>query len=85
MWKNSKLRLTISNNLTHNIQSSFDKKVQDFDKFIKMGRVSAKLLLGLIEDILDLAKFDAGTFKLNNKSFKVHQLVEEIDYIFANQ
>jgi signal transduction histidine kinase len=57
----------------------------DLKNIFKMGRVSSTLLLGLIEDILDLAKFDAGTFSLTNAKFGVHELVQEIDYIFGNQ
>lgn len=55
------------------------------DKFIKMGRISYRLLIHLVEDILDLAKFDAGTFSLNKSKFVLTELLEDIKYIFENQ
>ena len=56
-----------------------------FLKFIKIGEVSTKLLLVLVEDILDLAKFDGNTFKLNISKFKIREIINEIDYIFRFQ
>ena len=41
--------------------------------------------MSLIEDILDLAKLEAGTFSLNEESFKIGKLIEDIDYIFGFQ
>ena len=56
-----------------------------FLKFIKIGEVSTKLLLILVEDILDLAKFNGNTFKLNINKFKICDIISEIDYIFRFQ
>jgi signal transduction histidine kinase len=52
---------------------------------MKIGTISSKLLLSLIEDILDLAKIDAGTFKLNIGEFNLDEFLNEIDYIFFDQ
>ena len=54
-------------------------------KFIKIGKVSSKLLLNLIEDILDLAKFNAKTLSLNIDKFRLKEIIQELDYIFKFQ
>ena len=54
-------------------------------KFMKMGKVSSQLLMHLVEDILDLGKFEAGTFSLNESEFCLKNLVEEVNYIFSTQ
>ena len=41
--------------------------------------------MSLIEDILDLAKIEAGTFTLDEKPFAIKTLLEEIYYIFSFQ
>ena len=41
--------------------------------------------MSLVEDILDLAKIEAGTFSLNEKLFKVRSLVEDVQYAFEFQ
>jgi signal transduction histidine kinase len=50
-----------------------------------MGANSSILLLGLIEDILDLAKIEAGTFSLNITSFMIPTLLDDISEIFEYQ
>ena len=54
-------------------------------KFIKIGEVSSWLLMNLVDDILDMSKFEAKTFKLNIDNFKLCDLLEDIDYIFGFQ
>ena len=55
------------------------------NKFFKICKISSTNMLSLVEDILDLAKIEAGTFKLNEQPFDVHTLIEEIKYIFEFQ
>jgi len=50
-----------------------------------MGKNSSILLLALIEDILDLSKMEAGTFRIHNTEFSIPQLVDQIDDIFDIQ
>ena len=76
--------------LANNIQEiSIMKKIESIEasiqKFMKMGSVSSQLLMHLVEDILDLGKFEAGTFSLNNEEFLLKALVEDIEYIFSTQ
>ena len=54
-------------------------------KFIKIGEVSSCLLMNLVDDILDMSKFEAKTFQLNIDRFKLFDLLKDIDYIFGFQ
>ena len=54
-------------------------------KFLKMGKVSSQLLMHLVEDMLDLGKFEAGTFSLSEQDFSLKNLVEDVEYIFSTQ
>ena len=55
------------------------------EKYFKIGKISSTLMLGLTEDILDIAKMASGTFNLNEEPFSVSALLDEIDYLFAFQ
>ena len=61
------------------------KNSNSIDKFITMRKIQSKLLMNLVEDILDLEKFDSGTFKLNINYFTIAELIEDISYIFKVQ
>jgi signal transduction histidine kinase len=54
-------------------------------KYVKMGSTSAILLLSLIEDILNLSKFESGNFRIKNDYFNVGELIEEVDDMFSFQ
>ena len=56
-----------------------------FERFIQIGQISSWLLLNLIEDILDMAKFRANMFKLIMSEFKLSSLLTEIDFLFGFQ
>ena len=66
-------------------EKSLDILQTSTKKYIKIGKVSAKLLLGLTEDILDLAKMEAGMFTLNINDFVINDIIEDITYIFEDQ
>ena len=53
--------------------------------FYKIWKISTTSLMSLIEDILDLAKIEAGTFALNDQSFIVKILAQDIESIFLFQ
>ena len=56
-----------------------------FERFIQIGQISSWLLLNLIEDILDMAKFKAKMFKLIMSEFKLSSLLTEVDFLFGFQ
>lgn len=62
-----------------------DEDLSLMRKFIKMGTNSSLLLLSLIEDILDLSKMQAGTFKMNFTKFTLQNLLSEVLDIFEFQ
>ena len=54
-------------------------------KFFRICKISKTSLMSLVEDILDLAKIEAGTFSLNEQPFSVRSLVQDIEYVFEFQ
>jgi signal transduction histidine kinase len=50
----------------------------DQKKQLNMVYTSAKHLLSLIQDILDVSKIESGQFKINISRFKIHTVVEEV-------
>jgi len=47
-------------------------------KYIKMLKESTDILLGIINDILDISKFESGAFRLNNESFNLKEFLNSI-------
>jgi signal transduction histidine kinase len=39
--------------------------------------------MSLVEDILDLAKIDNGTFSINKTEFDIQELLDEVNFIFG--
>lgn len=72
-----------------NLPLSHSRKVSEgfnsCEKFLKMGNISSKILENLVEDVLDFAKIEVGTFRLNPQPFKISDLVDELSYIFQIQ
>ena len=54
-------------------------------KFSKILNSSTLMLNLIVEDILDMSKFEAGIFKSNLREFKIWTLIEEIKEIFEDQ
>ena len=55
------------------------------DRFFKVGEISSKLLMILVEDILDMIKFSVNMFTLNLEWFCLKDMLIEINDIFAFQ
>ena len=67
------------------MDEQFKSHVDTITRFLKIGSSSAVLLLSLIEDILDLSKMEAGTFKINYRQFSLKELLEEVYELFYFQ
>ena len=67
--------------VSHQIEPMYPR----LHKYLKIGEVSSCLLMNLVDDILDMSKFDAKTFQLNINEFKLSDLLKDIDYIFGFQ
>ncbi|GIX21724.1 MAG: hypothetical protein KatS3mg121_0507 [Gammaproteobacteria bacterium] len=46
---------------------------------------SARLLLGMIERILDISKIEAGRLQLYEERFDLYELLHDVETVFANQ
>lgn len=61
------------------------KIYESIEKYITIGKISSSTLLSLTEDFLDMAKMEAGTFSINEDTFKIDSLLCDIDFIFRIQ
>ncbi|CDW82762.1 multi-sensor hybrid histidine kinase [Stylonychia lemnae] len=61
------------------ISSFYDQPInQQIHKSLLIQKSSIQFLINIVEDILDLSKFQLGNFQLSNSWFSFHQVVEEI-------
>mmetsp|Transcript_31519 Transcript_31519/g.27907 ORF Transcript_31519/g.27907 Transcript_31519/m.27907 type:complete len:360 (+) Transcript_31519:733-1812(+) len=79
------LKIAFDDYKTKKLEKERINIIQKFEKFYRIGDVSVNILQNLVEDILDLAKIEAGTFKLNIENFHLKKLIDDIDYIFGFQ
>ena len=56
------------------LEKSFLEKIE---KFLQNAVFSATMLGNLINDMLDLAKFESGTFKFHNDFFDLVEIIEQ--------
>jgi polar amino acid transport system substrate-binding protein len=61
-----------------------DLTAQQADYLNKM-QSSSKMLLGIIDDILDVAKIEAGKLALNPTAFRLSNVLQQITYLFEEQ
>lgn len=53
--------------------------------FVEMIRSSGKMLLNLINDIIDISKIEAGELKIQHTTFRIDSLLEELFQTFRQQ
>ncbi|UOG92599.1 MAG: response regulator [Candidatus Thiothrix sulfatifontis] len=58
-----------------------DLTAQQADYLNKM-QSSSKMLLGIIDDILDVAKIEAGKLALNSTAFRLSNVLQQLSYLF---
>ncbi len=49
--------------------------------YVEMAQRSADMMLSLITSILDLSRIEAGKFELENKSFDLQQVLQDVTYM----
>jgi signal transduction histidine kinase/PAS domain-containing protein len=70
------------------LQLVIDGAVEDEDKrmeFLKIAHESAEKLLTIINDVLDLAKIEAGRLEVHHAPVKVHKVLDDIEALFRHQ
>lgn len=65
----------LSNEITNNVHKDYLNSV----------KVASKTLLGIINDILDLSKIEAGKLKLNYTAININHIIQEMSVIFSDK
>ena len=53
-------------------------------EYLKIIEISGRRLLGIIDDILDYSKADAGKIVLESRNFKLSAMLDEVSSMFSN-
>ncbi len=65
--------------------SSDEYTAEEKIEFVDMIRSSGKLLLNLINDIIDISKIEAGELKIHHSTFPLQPQLDELYYTFRQQ
>ena len=58
---------------------------EDQRQLLRKVQVAGRSLLGIINDVLDLAKIEAGEMLVESEPFSVGEVLDDIDQLFASQ
>ncbi|CAI2383227.1 unnamed protein product [Moneuplotes crassus] len=61
------------------------ENIECISQFLRTGSTSSMLMMGLVEDILNLSKIDNGTFTTVHGHFHIPKLLEEVHSLFGVQ
>lgn len=68
------------------IELLFETQITDIQKdYLEKSMLSAKFLLGLISDILDYSKIEAGKMHLDNQEFDLSSLLSNLENLLIEQ
>ena len=68
-----------------NVDAEVRREVSNVHRYAKVGKNSSLMLSLLVEDILDLSKFETGTFELSMAEFRLKDLMDEVGSLFVDQ
>lgn len=63
---------------------SFTELEKEQQEYVELAKNSSKMLLRIINDILDLSKIESGHFEFENMPFNLRKTASEIIYTFRN-
>ncbi|MEN9424274.1 MAG: hypothetical protein RL122_1657 [Pseudomonadota bacterium] len=55
------------------------------DDYLNKMQSSSKMLLGIIDDILDVAKIEVGKLELHSTAFRLSNVLQQMTYLFEEQ
>ena len=67
------------------VNAEVRREVSNMHRYAKVGKNSSLMLSLLVEDILDLSKFETGTFELTMAEFRLKDLMDEVNSLFIDQ
>ena len=71
------------NSSTNAIEMLEGNVPKQMEKHLKAAKTSNRMLSSLIEDILDLTRLETGHFELTMESFRIKDLVDNLDDLFG--
>jgi signal transduction histidine kinase len=71
--------------IKNGVNKCLDENKERIDKFMMIGINSSELLLSLVEDVLNLSKFESNNFTIQKSDFSIKEMPNEVTDIFKFQ